>query len=307
MMTRPSPLRYAPILILSAALLIGAGPAAPVTPPPAAMMSGDLQSRLAIQTAPLAAMTYAPAVSGYARVIDAVPLATLESDLVAALAVAAASRAEADRAGTLSTEDQIVSAKVAEAARAQAVADQTRVTLLRNRLGLEWGAAFAALNEGARRNLVSALARGDAALVRIDGATTPLSGTVTLDLGPNGLSTARVLGAARTADSRLQSSGSLALVTGVAARRLSSGLVVPVRLPFGAGVSGVFVPGSAVLRAEGESWAYIRTAPGRFERRSLGQATAVDNGLFVTSGVQVGETVATRGASALYTAERAGG
>ena len=297
----------APIAALAVVLFLGTAPAAPApVAAPKAGLTSVQQAKLAVRTAPLEAMSWAPGATGYARVIDPVPLATLEAELTAALAAAGASRAEASRARILASEDQLVAAKAAEAAAAQATADQSRVTLLRTRLGLEWGPALAALGDGQRRALVASLARGDAALLRIDGPNTPLSGTVTLDLGPNGLVPARVLGAARTADVRLQSSGSLALASGSQARRLATGLVVPVRLPAGAGSAGVFVPDSAVLRAEGESWVYVQTAPDAFERRALGAVAAVDQGLFAGSGVRPGEIVATRGASALYAAELAG-
>jgi hypothetical protein len=296
--------RHAPLL---AAIALGLCGAAAEAPPPAQMPAAT-QNRLSVQTAPLAAATHAPTISGYARVIDAGPLALLDSDLSAALAAAAASQAEAARVTALHAEDQMVAARVSEAAVATARADQARLRLLRTRLGLEWGPALTAIGDGGRARLIQDLASGNAVLLRIDAAIPSANtGGVTLDLGPNGTARARILGPSRTADPRLQSAGQLAIVTGPQARLLGVGLALPVQIPAGDGVTGVVVPDSAVLRAEGQSWVYVKTGAGGFERQVLDQPVATPDGLFVASGVKAGDIVATRGASALYAAEQAGG
>ncbi|CAN5310028.1 hypothetical protein BH10PSE2_BH10PSE2_20100 [soil metagenome] len=293
--------RLFPVVLLA----IGLGLAGAAAEPPPAKMTVPVQARLSIRTGVLTASTYAPRVAGYARVIDAVPLATLDSDLSAAIATAAASQAEAARARALNGEDQMVATRVAEAAVATARADQARLRLLRTRVGLEWGRAIAGLSDGQRTGLVQALASGNAALLRIDAATPSLDGgTVAVDLGPLGIAQARILGPARTADVRLQSSGRLAVVTGRLAQALSVGLVVPVQLAAGATASGVIVPDSAILRAEGGSWVFARTGTEGFTRRELVRPVPVDGGLFVSSGLEPGLVVALQGASALYAAEQ---
>jgi hypothetical protein len=292
------------ILIAAGCLLAGAAAEAP----PTAKMPAAAQQRIAMRTAPLAAATYAPSIAGYARVIDAVPLATLDSDLSAAIAAAAASQAEATRARTLNAEEQMVATKAAEAAVATARADQARLRLLRTRLGLEWGPGVANLSDGQRAGLIRALASGSAALLRIDASTpTAGGGSVPIDLGPLGVARARILGPARSADARLQSAGRLALVSGAQAQALSVGLVVPVQLPAGASRTGVIAPNAAVLRAEGSSWVYVKTGADTYERRELVQPAPVDGGLFVASGLSAGQVVVISGASALYAAEQAGG
>jgi hypothetical protein len=281
----------------------------PLLPPiPVAAPPPQTQARLGLRVSPALADRFAPSASGYARVVDPSPLAALAADLEAAAAAAAASQAEAARAQALQADDQIVAAKVAEAAVAQAAADRARLSLLRTRLGLEWGPWLAAMNNAQRQGLVQALARGDAALVRIDGAVSTLAvSTVSIDIGAGGQAQARILGPARTGDPRLQSSGWLAIVRGPAARRLAVGLVLPVQLPTAGAVEGVRLPGGAVLRAEGRSWAYVRTSAGGFERRALTGVAPIDGGLFASGGVRPGENLVVQGASALYTSERAGG
>lgn len=296
--------RHAPLLL--AAVGLGLCGAAAETPPVASLPAAA-QTRLAVQTATLTAVSHAPEIPGYARVIDAGPLAQLDADLSAALASASASQAEASRTRVLAAEDQIVAAKVAEAAAAAAHADQIKVRLLRTRLGLEWGPGLTALGDAGRAGLIQSLARGDAVLLRID-STTPAtnSGAISLDLG-GGVAEARILGPARTADARLQSSGRLALVTGPLAKTMGVGMAIPIRMPAGPGATGVIAPASAILRAEGQSWVYVRSGPEAFERRLLVSPVATSDGLFVASGLQPGEVVVTRGASALYAAEQAGG
>jgi hypothetical protein len=130
--------------------------------------------------------------------------------------------------------------------------------------------------------------------------------TVVLDLGEQGKITAAILGPARAADSQLQSPGLIARVSGAKAAILSSGLSVPAQLS-GSVRSGAAIPPAAVLRVDGAAWVYVQTAPGRFVRKLLGGVTPNAGEIFAASGVQVGERIVTRGAAALYAAERGGG
>lgn len=271
------------------------------------VVPAESQSRMGLHWIVAPGARFATTASGYARVLDPSPLALLITDLDAASATAAASGAEARRARTLLADDQIVSARVAEAATAQATADLARVSLLRTRLGLEWGGWLASMGDLQRRGLLSGLARGDIALVQITGAAASLDNlTVSLDLGDGGRASARVLGPARLGDARQTGPAWIAIVHGANAKRLGVGQVVSVILPTDAEMDGVQLPDGAVLRAEGSDWAYVRTATG-FERRRLDGVSTSGDGVFVRGGVQRGETVVTQGASALYTAERAGG
>ena len=111
---------------------------------PAIKLDPAAQKRIGVVVAPLAAAHRSGAATGFARVLDVSPLATLDADLATAAAAAAASSAEAARTQALAAEDATVSRKAAEAARAQARADAIKLALLRRRVALEWGPAFAA-------------------------------------------------------------------------------------------------------------------------------------------------------------------
>ena len=268
-------------------------------------MDAATQRRLGLVTAPLVAARQTGASSGFARVLDAGPLAILDADIAAAQAALAASQAEATRTRTLNAEDQTVSRRVAQAAAAQARADSARLQLLRRRLGLEWGQGVSGLSDVARGRLVSELAAGRAALVRIDaaGGISSARHAIGLDLGPDGRATANVLGPARTSDPRLQTTGALALVRGAVASRLGAGAVLPARIETGGAAAGVTLPREALVRREGQTLAYVRRDAGSFERRTVAGGIAGPGGIFVASGFRPGEAVVIKGAAQLLAAE----
>jgi hypothetical protein len=292
------------IRALALAMLLMAAPAAAA---PAAVVKLDTatQRRLGVATAPLAARQRVASVPGFARVLDPVPLATLDSDITAAMAALAASQAEADRSRALNAADQTVSRRAADAAAAQARADAAKLQLLRRRVGLEWGPSLAAFSDAQRGRLVADLAAGRAALVRIDstGGVSPGRGSAILDLGPAGRATATILGATRSGDPRLQSTGLLGLVRGPQAMQLGSGTVAPTTLGAGATTSGVVIPRSALLRTGGQTYAYIRRDAESFERRPVTAGLTDSAGLFVAGGFRPGEAVVVVGASQLFAAE----
>lgn len=282
--------------------------AAPATAAPGAIVRIDAatQRRLGVVTTPLVAARRTAAVSGFARVIDAVPLASLDADIAAAAAALAASQAEATRTRALNAADQTVSRKASEAAGAQARADAAKLALLRRRVALEWGPSMAALSDARRARLIGDIAAGRAALLRIDAAgVAPGQGVIDLDLGAAGRTRATVLGPARTADVRLQSAGVLALVSGPVAMRLGAGAVYPARIPQGTGGDGVVIPRAALLRTAGQTFAYVRRDAGSFERRAVQGGVSDPAGLFAAAGFRAGQAVVTAGASQLFAAENA--
>ncbi len=292
---------------LALLILAAAGAAQAMAAPPLVVaLPTEVQRKLGVATEAAPAARHSGATTAFARVLDPVPLATLDADLVAAAGAAQASQAEAARTRSLAAADATVSAKTAEAAAAQARADAAKVALLRRRLGLEWGPAFMTMSDVRRADLIARLAGGRAALVRVDAAsgTAGVDG-VTLDLGPDGKAFVQMLGPARTGDARLMSVGLLGVVSGPPAARLGAGMTVPATLAAGGGQPGVLVPRGAVIRAGGETYAYVRKDAGRFERRTLGGVAAEPGGLFVASGLRPGEPVVVSGAAALHAAEAA--
>lgn len=263
------------------------------------------QTHLQLRIAPLQAAHSSDSVSAFATVVDPTPLLTLLSDLATAQSVYGASQAEATRTQNLA-KDASMSAKAAETAASLARADQAKVTLLRQRIGLEWGAYFAGLSDTGLRQLGNDLVAGRAALVRVDtpsGKGVKGAKTATLDLGAIGSVEARVLGIARTADQRLQSPGLMTLVTGPDAAYLGTGLTLKASLYSGGGTNGLLIPNNALLRQGGRVYAYVKTGPQAFSRRAVTPARVTPDGVIVSDGFSPGDQVVVQGASALLTAE----
>lgn len=263
------------------------------------------QQRLGILTEPLAAVRRTSNVRGFARALDAGPLAVLDADIAAAAGAAAASQAEAARTADLHAADQTVSQKVAQAAAAQARADAARLQMLRRRLGLEWGPSIAALSDARRSRLIGDIAAGRASLIRIDAPSGlgQFRGGAFIDLGAGGVAKADILGPARVGDPRLMSAGVLGLVRGPQAMQLAVGTVAPARVAAGAEVAGVIIPRAALLRTSGQTYAYVRRSSGSFERRAVVGGTPEPAGLFVVNGFKAGDQVVTKGATQLFAAE----
>ena len=265
------------------------------------------QRRLGVEVQVLAETRRHRQVAAFAKVLDTGPLANLESDLESQIAAAAASSAEAARARMLSRNGTGMSFKDAEAAIAQASQDQTKLNLLRRRVGLEWGPGLAGMSDARRRTLIKALSAGKAALVQID---TPDSEgqagarTVEIDIG-SGSVHAPVIGPSRTAEPRLQSSGLISLVTGPQAILFSVGLVQSARIEQPSSETGVLLPRSAIIRNLGSNWAYVRIGPQTFQRRRIAALEPLADGDFTSEGIRPGETVVTHGAAALFAMDRA--
>jgi hypothetical protein len=270
-------------------------------------LDAKTQARLQLRVSPVQPAHTSPTMAAFASVMDATPLLTLLSDLSAAQSAYNASHAEAVRAQGLA-KDATLSTKAAEAADAQARGDQAKLALLKQRLALEWGTAFASMTDTNLRQLGQDLSVGKAALVRIDtpsgkglkGAT-----SVTLDVPAAGSVTARILGVARTADQRLQSPGLISLVSGPSALYLNSSLTMKASLFSDDVTKGVLIPNTALLRNEGQIFAYVKSGPKNFVRRQVTSAGVTTEGVIVNQGFSAGDLVVVQGASSLLTAEAA--
>jgi len=269
-------------------------------------LSPAVQRELGIATQKMTLVHRAAETDAFAKVLDPEPLVQLDSDLATAEAVAAASGAEAARATALHAADGGVAQKDVEAAVAQARSDALKIEILRRRVGLEWGPGVARMSPAARTQLVHGLAAGRITLVHVDThnnggqAGAPV---VKVDIG-DGSARGIVLGPARQAEPRLQSSGLIVEVTGPTAILLSVGLTQSAHIETSTTQAGVIAPRAAVIRFKGSDWAYVRAGPGVFERRLLEGPVPGPDGFFVPKGLVPGDEVVTKGAAALFTAEQ---
>lgn len=259
-----------------------------------------LQARLGIRTAPLAAASIQAQSHGLARGLDAGPLAAIEAEISTARGAALASAAEAQRLAALAAADQSASRQSVEAARAQATADAARLKLAEQRVSLEFGPGLGVMSDATRRGLLTAITRGEAALVRVDLPTGSTASTVRLATG----GAIRLIGPAAQADAKLQSAGQLGIAYGVAARQLNNGRVLDVLAGAGPEQSGVLVPATAVVRWRGGQWVY-RAAQDKFARVELIDAQPVPGGWLAGSGLSPGDAIVVDGAGALLAIDRA--
>jgi len=279
---------------------------AQVAPYVGVTLAPEVQTRLGVRTETLKSQRRAQQIDAFAKVLDPGPLAQLQTDLDAAEASAAASAAEARRSTALNASGAAVAGKDAEAAVAQAKADAAHVEILRQRIGLEWGPGLQKMTDARRKALIRQLSNGQAALVHIDTPNDQgqsQARSVEIDIG-DGQAHGRLLGAARVAEPRLQSSGLIAEVSGKSAVLLSVGLIQSAHINIAASTPGVVLARSAVIRFMGSDWAYVRRSPDGFERRRLDNPAPAEGGLFVAKGFAAGEEVVVQGAAELFGAEQ---
>jgi hypothetical protein len=266
----------------------------------------QVQQHLDLATQRLTLTRRTGEIDAFAKVLDPGPLVQLVSDLKTAEALGAASRAEAERARALHAIGGGISAKDAEAAAAQARADALKILFLRQRLGLEWGPGIAKMSGAQRNRLIAALANGSAALVHVDTHNNEgQAGAryVKIDIGADSVR-GTVIGPARTAESRLQSSGLIVEVSGRSAILFSVGLTQSAHIESSSPQSGVILPRAALIRFRGAGWVYVRTGPVTFDRRLVLNPVPEETGFFVSTGFSAGDEVVVRGVAGLFAAEQ---
>lgn len=272
---------------------------------PALTDPGDL-ARLGVKTAAVGTIATSQTNDGFARGLDAGPLAAIVADIDAARVAADASRAEAARLDILYRQDVSASRRSVETARAQAQADAFKARLAEQRVGLEYGTGLARLGAGGVRHLVAEIVNGRAALVRIDIPDAALAAGSIVEIGEPGASFgARVLGPAAAADVKLQSAGVLAVVRGPLARQAQAGRVLPARAATGVTRAGVLVPRDAIVRFQSRMWVFRKTGKA-FERVALEDPQPLREGWMVTNGVKAGDVIAISGAVGLLAIDARG-
>jgi hypothetical protein len=241
--------------------------------------------------------------------MNTAPLAALNAEVASTRAATEASRAEFERARLLHSEQQNVSLKDFEAARAKFQSDQAQLNLLNQRLADEWGAKIAAMAPAERASLVDALTKRVTGLVRV---SLPPAQSL-----PQELTEARVqvlgfdnrplvthaIWPAPTVDPQLQGQ-SFILKVDSQGFPLRPGTAVTAHLePPGTAKLGVVIPEAAVVRTGHRAWAYVQVTPARFERRQLVVMSPTARGSFVTSGFAAGDRIVVTGAQALLSEE----
>src|SRR5579863_248832 len=122
-------------------------------------LSRDDQARIGLETEKVSAASRSQEATAYGVVLDPAPLAALNAELASTRAALAASRAEYERTRLLHSEQQNVSLKDFETARAKFEADQAQLNLLNQRLADEWGTKISVMSPAERASLIDALTK----------------------------------------------------------------------------------------------------------------------------------------------------
>jgi hypothetical protein len=272
-------------------------------------LNGDEQARIGLETEALTTVTQSQELMGYGVVLDPAPLAALNAELASTRAAVDASRAEYERARLLHSEQQNVSLKDFEAARAKFQADQVQLNLLNLRVANEWGAKIATMAPVERSGLIDALTKRVAGLVRISlppgqsFAQEPTQARVAALGFDNQPLVTHSIWFAPTIDSHLQGQSFL-LKVDAQGFPLRPGNAVTAHLESpGTAKPGVVIPEAAVVRTGDRAWAYVQIAPMQFERRQLVVTSTAARGRFVTAGFAAGDRIVVTGAQALLSEE----
>lgn len=268
----------------------------------------ETEQRLGIAVTPLIAVERAPATRAIGHVLDPAALVTLESEIAIATAARDASRTELER--QQKSGDNIAH-KLVDAAAVQARADELKVTTLKRRLPLEWGALTANLDATALGQLCDKLARGETGIVRVEVLIGDAPAAFPKAAIIKGIADdARPIAATRifpapSVDARTQSSAFLLLCEFANDARLQPGAAVTADLS-GTGEikKGVLLPRGSIVRQGPQTWVYVEKEERAFTRLPIIADARDEAGWFVMNdALAVGSKLVTTGAAALLSAE----
>lgn len=267
------------------------------------VLDSETQKRIGLAVTNLPVTEWQPEVIGFGHVVDPATLASAIGDLETAKTAAEASSREYERLKTLADQNN-VSAKNLEAAKAAATHDQLAYETARGKFVTAWGKR---LSENPAETL-KALTDGDLALFRVDLPAGKTSGS------PRG---ARILsinsdevfknaeffdqGVGIDPDTQTQH----LLFKGDHSRLTPGGAVEAFISIDGAATPGVEVPADAVLRHQGKAWIYLQTGDSEFTRLEISDFSA--GGGWFARGLAETNRVVVSGSQAVMSAELSGG
>lgn len=257
-----------------------------------------------VATVALTAASESAKLEGIATVINPDALLQLDADIRSATVAANFSHGQLER---FRTSTMLSKQMVATAVRQEGI-DASQLKLLSTRLRQSWGDKAPFLNADARQALMSEIANGSRAILRIDFPDT-------MSDVPQNVRVVPLRGGEETKVDTVWAapSGNLAM-PGVSYFGLidaGPGLRAGDRgraIADGAGNSkGIVIPSAALVVYERQSWCYVETEPGKYERRLVSLDAPVDDGYLVKRGFEVGTRVVVKGASVLLAREAAPG
>lgn len=288
-----------------------AGPAArAAASPTGVVLDGLARERLGVRLETLTAAAVADRIVGLGTVESIAPLAQLDAESRQARAVAEAAQAALTRAEALYADHEGTSLAVVETARRDAAVAAASVELAERRLAIEWGGGGPLAAATSRPVWLKRLIAGRAALVRAQFPTgtgfEPATARIEIDPFSRGGAplVAREVWPA-PGDPAVPGLAVFALVEAPQAPRPGDRVRV---VASGAVRTGVVVPATALVLADGGAWCYVLAVAGngepeRFERRSLALDRPEAGGYLVESGLSAGDRVVVAGGGGLLAEE----
>jgi hypothetical protein len=271
-------------------------------------LTGAQMKNLGIATVPARAANWRRNISGYGVVVALDTVAQTDADVATASAAAAQSSAAASRARSLATgEDAAVSREVAEVATAKAATDRAALALAQRKAQAAFGLNAPWRTPAEQAGVMAKLSAGRAVLVRVTFPLGALAGA-----RPKQIAIARLGGSAQVwesthlwdapADPALPGQGFYCLLEG---SDLAQNEHVTGTIDVGPATAGVFVPQSAVLIGESDTWVFTEPKPGHFEKMRMDIGKPQPGGYFAgkEAGVMAGVPLVTGGAGLLLARE----
>jgi hypothetical protein len=270
------------------------------------ILTTETQQMIGLKMAVLAPASHSPEVRGFGRVLDALPLAALVSQMAADQTAGEVSAAELKRLRILAMQTN-ASDRALQSALAAAAKDQAQVQSNQQRLVSEWGPAIAQRQD--LLALANSLVSQESALVRIDlpaGDRTPgmpVGARISLLTDASTSLVADFLAPATVVDPQTQGRGFLFLVPTNQSRLLPGAAVAgALRLP-GEPITGVVAPDSALIRHENQTWLYVQKEVKSFVRRKVALNQPLENSWFIADPTLLNERVVVAGAQSLLSEE----
>ena len=280
-----------------------------VPPLHAAEVEEESQRLLGIETADLTEKQLPPEAAVYGSVLAPAPLIDLFRQIAAAREAVEISNESLDRAEKLFASGELVARKDVQAAKTQQAKDHAILRGLEDRLVLEWGQRFSAMNAAERTKLLEDLLGGRQALIRLSVSrgeplvTSPLAARLHLFGHEREPFRCTVILPAPATDPAFQSKTFLGLLDTRAAP-LAAGLMLTGALELtGDPRTGLFVPQGAVVFYLGSAWVYRKTGDKDFERVGISTATPVAGGWFVEGDALDPHQIVMKGAQSLLSQE----
>lgn len=253
-----------------------------------------------VKTVELTSSHEAEKLEGVATILNPDPLLQLDGDIRSAEVAEDFSSGQLVRFRRATMLSQQMVAKAEQ----QAALDAAHLKLLERRLRQTWGDSAPFLDAAARQKLIADISAGKAAIVRFDFPN--LTGGT-----PRNVRVVPLHGGSETAVETLwpAPTGNLAM-PGVSFFGI---------IPAGPGLRagdrarliadnpeshpGVVIPNSAIVVYASQSWCYVETGKGKYERMPVILDYPVDGGYLARTGFEPGMRVVVRGASVLLSRE----